>query len=129
MKTAESPTTTSEYSAPDQWISRQPSGTRDLDFQRIRDDRSATWNAALDASVDVTKGGRPDLFLVSVDDDCPVNCSLAEHPNGIHAGWCSCEVFQATTVCPHLCVLRQHAALGDLDLPERTSDSQSSSAV
>jgi len=129
MKTAESPTTTSEYSAPDQWISRQPSGTRDLDFRKIRDDRSATWNAALDADVDVTEGGRPDLFLVSVDDGCPVNCSLAEHPNGTHAGWCSCEVFQATTVCPHLCVLRQHAALGDLDLPKRTSDGQSSSAV
>ncbi len=32
-------------------------------------------------------------------------------------------------VRPHLCVLRQHAALGHLDLPERTSDSQSSSAV
>ncbi|KAA9401018.1 hypothetical protein Har1131_20595 [Haloarcula sp. CBA1131] len=129
MKTAESPTTTSECSPPKQWISRQPSGTRDLDFQRIRDDRSATWNAALDADVDVTKGGRPDLFFVSVDDDCPVNCSLAEHPNGTHADWCNYEIFQATTVCPHLCVLRQHAALGDLDLPERTSDGQSSSAL
>jgi hypothetical protein len=119
MKTAESPTTTSECSPPDQWISRQPSGTRDLDFQQIRERQSTTWNAALDADVDVTKGGRPDLFLVSVDDDCPVNCSLAEHPSGTHAGWCSCEVFQATTVCPHLCVLRQYAALGDLDLPMR----------
>ncbi|EMA07819.1 hypothetical protein SAMN05443574_12515 [Haloarcula vallismortis] len=123
MKTAESPTTTSECSLPDQRVSRQPSGTRSLNFQQIRDDRSATWNAALDATVEVTKGGRPDLFLVSVDDDCPANCSLAEHPNGTHAGWCSCEVFQATTVCPHLCVLRQYAALNKLDLPERTSDS------
>ncbi|NHX41512.1 MULTISPECIES: hypothetical protein [Haloarcula] len=129
MKTAESPTPASECSPSDQWISRQLSGTRELDFKEVRQCRSEAWNAALDASVDVTKGGRPDLFLVSVDDDCPVNCSLAEHPSGTHAGWCSCEVFQATTVCPHLCVLRQHAALGDLDLPERTSDSQSSSAV
>ncbi|GGM49327.1 hypothetical protein [Haloarcula argentinensis] len=129
MKTAESPTTTSGGSPPDQWISRQLSGARDLDFQQIRERQSATWNTALDADVDVTKGSRPDLFLVSVDDDCPVNCSLAEHPNGTHAGWCSCEAFQTTTVCPHLCVLRQYAALGDLALPERISDSQSSSAV
>ncbi|MFB9812718.1 hypothetical protein [Haloarcula sebkhae] len=56
MKTAESATTTSECAPPDQWISRQPSGTRDLDFRQIRDDRSATWNAALDADVDVTEG-------------------------------------------------------------------------
>ncbi|KAA9396409.1 hypothetical protein Har1130_19235 [Haloarcula sp. CBA1130] len=119
MKTAESPTTTSECSLTDQRVSRQPSGTRDLDFQQIRDDRSATWNAALDAAVDVTDGGRPDLFLVSVDNDCPANCSLAEHPNGTHAGWCSCDVFQATTVCPHLCVLRQHAALNELNLPRK----------
>ncbi|WP_434529890.1 hypothetical protein ACODNH_00090 (plasmid) [Haloarcula sp. NS06] len=94
------PTTTSECSLPDQRVSRQPSGTRNLDFRQIRDERSATWNAALDATVEVTKGGRPDLFLVSVDDDCPANCSLAEHPNGTHAGWCSCDVFQATTGLP-----------------------------
>ncbi|WP_146418313.1 hypothetical protein [Haloarcula hispanica] len=119
MKTAESPTTISECSPSNQWISRQPSGTRNLDFRQIRDERSATWNAALDATVEVTKGGRPDLFLVAVDDGYPVNCSLAEHPNGTHAGWCSCDVFQATTVCPHLCVLRQHAALNELNLPRK----------
>lgn len=119
MKTAESPTTISECSTPSQRVSRQPTGTHELDFEQIRECRSATWNAALDASVDVETGGRPDLFLVSIDDDFPANCSLAEYPNGTHAGWCSCDVFQATTVCPHLCVLRQHAALGDLDLPTR----------
>ncbi|MFC6977106.1 hypothetical protein ACFQL1_24065 [Halomicroarcula sp. GCM10025709] len=127
MKTAESPAPTSDRSAPDQWVARQPEGTRDLDFETIRQSRSTTWSAALEASVDIDRGGRPDLFLVAVDDDCPANCSLAEYPSGEHAGWCSCQVFQATAVCPHLCVLRQRAALGDLCFPVRIDGSQSPS--
>ncbi|MFC7076165.1 hypothetical protein [Haloarcula halophila] len=119
MKTAESPTPTSDCSVPNQRVAHQPEGTRDLDFETIRQSRSTTWTAALEASVDIDRGGRPDLFLVTVDGDCPANCSLAKYSTGEHAGWCSCQVFQSTEVCPHLCVLRQRAALGDLSLPTR----------
>lgn len=117
MKTEESTLLTSGSIASPSVVRHQPDGTVSLDFRAVRENHSTTWDAALDVSITVERGGRPDLFLVDVDDECPFNCSLARRETGTYAGWCSCEMFDATGVCPHLCALRQRAALGDLDIP------------
>ena len=118
MKTTESPTPTSDRTAPEPHIRAQPDGTTSLDFDAIREQHPATWNAALDADPTVTDGARPDLFVVATGEGRPANCSLASTPDG-HAGWCSCPAFDATGVCPHLCVLRQRASLDFVTLPRR----------
>ena len=119
MNTAESPTPTSDGTAPEPLIDTQPDGTSSLDFAAIREDHPATWNAALDAEPTVTDGARPDLFVVDTGDGLPANCSLANTPDGTHRGWCSCTAFDTAGVCPHLCVLRQRASLGMVTLPRR----------
>jgi hypothetical protein len=116
MNQAESPTPTSDGTAPEPHIRAQPAGTTSLDFDAICEQHPATWNAALDAEPTVTDGARADLFVVDTGDGLPANCSLAGTPDG-YAGWCSCRAFDATGVCPHLCILRQRASLNMLTLP------------
>ena len=118
MNTAESPTPTSD-GTPKPHIDTQPDGTTSLDFASIREQHPATWKAALNAESTVTDGARPDLFVVDTGDGLPANCSLAKTPDSTHRGWCSCTAFDATGVCPHLCVLRQRASLGMVTLPRR----------
>jgi hypothetical protein len=89
-----------------------------LDFHDVREERPATWTGALNANPTVTDGARPDLFVVDTGDGQPANCSLASTADG-HAGWCSCPAFNATGICPHLCILRQQASLDMLTLPRR----------
>ena len=119
MNTAESPTPTSDGTAPEPPIDTQPDGTTSLDFAAIREDHPATWNAALDAEPTVTDGARADLFVVDTSEGLPANCSLAKTPGDTHQGWCSCTAFDTAGVCPHLCVLRQRASLGMVTLPRR----------
>lgn len=118
MNTTESPTPTSDGTAPEPRIKTQPDGTSSLDFAKIREQHSATWNTALDAEPTVTDGTRPDLFVVDTD-GLPANCSLASTPDGTYQGWCSCSIFDGNDICPHLCVLRQRASLGLVTLPRR----------
>ena len=118
MNTTESPTPTSDRTTPEIQVDTQPAGTTSLDFRAIRETHSATWAAALEAETTVTDGARPDLFVVDAGDGLPANCSLARTPDG-HAGWCSCPSFDASGVCPHLCVLRQRASVNMLTLPHR----------
>jgi len=119
MNTTESPTPTSNRTTPPVTVTAQPAGTAPIDFQAVREDHPTTWQAALDADPTVTDGGRPDLFLVDTGQEIPQNCSLARTPDGRHAGWCSCQIFDTAGVCPHLCVLRQRAALNTLSIPLR----------
>ena len=120
MNTAESPILTSDRTTPPATVAAQPAGTAPIDFQVAREDHSTTWQAALDADSTVTEGRRPDLFLVDAGQEMPHNCSLARTPDGKHAGWCSCQTFDISGVCPHLCVLRQRSALDKMSLPRRT---------
>jgi hypothetical protein len=119
MNQAESPTPTSDRTAPEPHIRAQPDGTTSLDFDAIREQHPATWNAALDANPTVTDAARADLFVVDTGEGRPANCSLARTPDGTYCGWCSCPAFDATGICPHLCVLRQRASLNMLTLPHR----------
>lgn len=119
MNTTESPTPTSNRTTPTVTVTAQPAGTVPIDFQAVREDHPTTWQAALDADLTVTDGGRPDLFLIDTGQEIPQNCSLARTPDGKHAGWCSCQMLDAAGVCPHLCVLRQRAALDTLSIPLR----------
>ncbi|MBX0298055.1 hypothetical protein [Haloarcula nitratireducens] len=117
MKTAESPTPTSDSASIETHVAAQPDGTHDLDFPAVRETRPAMWSAALEATVTIEHGNRPDLFVVMLDDSQPANCSLARHSEGDYAGWCSCRSFTETGVCPHLCALRQRAILNDVAIP------------
>ncbi|MBX0288746.1 hypothetical protein EGH22_20660 [Halomicroarcula sp. F28] len=119
MNTTESPTPTSDRTTPAATVAAQPAGTEPLDFQAVREGHPTTWEAALDADATVTEGGRPDLFLVNAIDEVPQNCSLAQLPDGGHAGWCSCQSFHVDGICQHLCVLRQRATLDRLTIPLR----------
>ncbi|WP_135306024.1 hypothetical protein [Haloarcula amylovorans] len=119
MKTAESPTPTSDSTSIETYVAVQPDGTRALDFPAIRETRPITWSAALEAIVTIEHGGRPDLFVVTLDDSHPANCSLAQQPAGDYAGWCSCGDFTETGVCSHLCALRQRATLNGVAIPSR----------
>ncbi|MBX0288443.1 hypothetical protein EGH22_19100 [Halomicroarcula sp. F28] len=119
MNTTESPTPTSDRNTPAATVAAQPAGTEPLDFQAVREEHPTTWEAALDVNATVTEGGRPDLFLVNAIDEVPQNCSLAQTQDGKFSGWCSCQTFDAVSVCPHLCTLRQRASLDMLAIPLR----------
>jgi len=119
MNTTESPTTTSDQTTSQLTVTSQPAGTEPLDFEVVREKCPAIWKTALDADPTITKGGRPDLFLVDIGEEVPQNCSLARTTEGHHTGWCSCRSFDTGTICPHLCVLRQRASLDMLVLPVR----------
>jgi hypothetical protein len=122
MKASESPpsevrTSTASSSSPKLNESRQ------ISFEAVKNRDPTIWEAAVEESFTIKKGGRDDLFTIEaedgvVDDALPVqNASLIESSAGQFWGWCSCRDFEREHVCPHLCAIRMHAALNMLTIP------------
>jgi len=97
--------------------------SRQISFESVKEQQSKVWEAAVEESFTIKKGGRDDLFTIEaedgvVDDALPVqNASLIESSAGQFWGWCSCRDFEREHVCPHLCAIRMHAALNMLTIP------------
>lgn len=118
MNTTESHSPTSGSIARSLTIRTVPADAQRIDFNRVRTEKTTTWDSALNTSVAIEHGGREDLFLVDDGSDgFPRNCSLARRSDDTHTGWCSCRGFDAAGVCPHLCTLRQRSTVGELELP------------